>query len=310
MRYVKGVLWLLVYLLGALVAFVYIAPEKAAKIAVEGERDRAGLARKTVTLPDGLEYVYLDGGQGEPLMLLHGFGANKDNFTRVAKFLTPHYRVIVPDHIGFGESSHPQDADYSPLAQVERLRALAQALQVQGLHLGGSSMGGHIAASYAAKYPAEVKSLWLLDPGGVWSAPKSDLALLIEQTGRNPLMAKNEEEFEQIFHFAMNDPPFIPRPFLKVFAQERIRNFDLEARIFQQIRGDSIEARVKGLQTPALIVFGDKDRAIHPKSGEILQQLMPASQLITMPDIGHLPMLENPKQSAADYLAFRRGLGG
>ena len=53
--------------------------------------------------------------------LLHGFGADKDHFARVAHWLTPHYRVIVPDLIGFGESSHPFDADYSPAAQAERL---------------------------------------------------------------------------------------------------------------------------------------------------------------------------------------------
>src|SRR5690242_17628411 len=104
--------------------FVYLAPEKATRLAIDAERDRSGLARKEIDLPGGLHYVYLEGGQGEPVMLLHGFGANKDNFTRVARFLTPHYRVILPDHIGFGESAHPQDADYSPTAQAQRLHAL------------------------------------------------------------------------------------------------------------------------------------------------------------------------------------------
>src|SRR5262245_51033366 len=98
----------------AAIGFVYLAPEKATRWAVASERKRAGLERKEIDLPGGLHYVYLEGGQGDPLMLLHGFGANKDNFVRVARLLTPHYRVVVPDHIGFGESAHPQDADYSP----------------------------------------------------------------------------------------------------------------------------------------------------------------------------------------------------
>src|SRR5207237_6935059 len=99
------------------VGFVYLAPETVTHLAVTGERHRSGLVRKTIDLPGGLNCVYLEGGQGEPLLLLHGFGADKDNFTRVARFLTPHYRVIVPDTIGFGESARPQEADYSPIAQ-------------------------------------------------------------------------------------------------------------------------------------------------------------------------------------------------
>ena len=63
--------------------------------ALEFERRLAGITRKEATLPNGLRYVYLEGGKGEPLMLLHGFGANKDNFVRVAKYLTPRYRVTV-----------------------------------------------------------------------------------------------------------------------------------------------------------------------------------------------------------------------
>ena len=136
--------------------------------------------------------------------------------------------------------------------------------------------------SYAALHPTEVASLWLLDPGGVWSAPVSELRKVIAETGQNPLMARNEEEFAQIFAFVMSDPPFIPRPMLNVIAQERINNFGLEKRIFEQIAADSLEARVTGLRTPTLIVWGDQDRAIHVATAEILH-LMPASQVIILP---------------------------
>ena len=91
--------------------FIFAMPERAVRAALDYERRVAGLERREIDLPDGIKYVYLEGGKGEALLLLHGFGANKDNFTRVAKYLTPHYRVIVPDHIGFGESAHPAQAD-------------------------------------------------------------------------------------------------------------------------------------------------------------------------------------------------------
>ncbi len=267
---------------------------------------RSGLTRKEINLPNGIHYVYLEGGKGEPLILLHGFGANKDNFTRVARFLTPHYRVIIPDNLGFGESGHPHDADYSSSAQAARIRALAQALGITKVHLGGSSMGGQISMMYAFYYPDEVKSLWLIDPGGIWSAPKSEFYELITKTGENPLMARNEDEFAKIFAFVMADPPFIPRPMLNVMAQERIRNYDLEKRIMKEISSDSAEKYVTGLTTPTLIVWGDKDRVINPATAEILHKMMPASEVIMMKGLGHLPMLEEPRQSAEDYLKFRK----
>lgn len=309
LRVLKFLLLIILLAAGGLTAYVYAFPEKAAAGAVASERERSGLVLKQLTLPDGLVYAYLEGGQGEPLLLLHGFGANKDNFTRIARLLVPHYRVIAPDHIGFGASSHPQDADYAPPAQVERLHAFAQALGLQKFHVGGSSMGGHIAASWAAKYPDEVQSLWLLDPGGAWSAPKSELSTLVDSGQPNPLMAQTEDQFAGIFAFVMAQPPFIPRPILNVFAQERIANFKLEQRIFDQIRADSVEQRIAGLATPALIVFGERDRAINPAAGEVYHKLLPNSQFILMPGIGHLPMLEDPSKTAADYLDFRAKLG-
>lgn len=91
-------------------------------------RRRARMTRRTLRLDSGENFVYLDGGNGPPLLLLHGFGGTKDNFTRVAAALTPHYRVIAPDHLGFGESDKPDHADYAPLAQARRLRAFVRAL--------------------------------------------------------------------------------------------------------------------------------------------------------------------------------------
>ena len=308
MRSLKLIAAVLAFVVIAAIGFVHLAPAKALHFAIDAERQSAGLVRKQIDLPGGLHYVYLEGGQGEPLMLLHGFGANKDNFDRVAQFLTPHYRVIVPDHIGFGESSHPQDADYAPTAQAERLRALAQALGIKTLHLGGSSMGGQIALTYAALHPDEVKSLWLLAPAGVWSAPESEMRKVARETGHNPLMAKNEAEFAEVFSFVMTDPPYIPRSMLNVMAQERIGNFALEERILKQLGADPVEQLVTGLATPTLIVWGDNDRVLNPASADILHKLMPHSQVLMMPGIGHLPMLERPQPSAEDYLRFRAAL--
>ncbi len=282
--------------------------EHATRFAIQVERQRADLVRKEIDLPDGQHVAYLEGGQGETLLLLHGFGGNKDNFTRVARLLTPHYRVIVPDLTGFGESGHPAGADYRAQAQVQRLDTLMHALGVRRLHIGGNSMGGYIALTYAAEHRLDVASLWLLDPAGIMQDTKSELAQIITTKGENPLLIHNEDEFARMFDFVMSDPPYVPRAMLDVMARERINNFAMEQQIFKQTVTDPINARVNGLTTPTLIVWGAKDRLIHVATAEVLHKMMPRSQVIIMPDVGHVPMVERPAQSAQDYLRFRAAL--
>ena len=132
---------------------------------------------------DGVDVTYTTGGAGEPLILVHGFGADKDHFTRLAGYLTPHVRVFVPDLLGFGESPRPADASYAPADQAERVRAFARALGLQRVHLGGNSMGGFIVTDYALAHPDEVASLWLLAPAGTALAFDSDLARAMADVG-------------------------------------------------------------------------------------------------------------------------------
>jgi pimeloyl-ACP methyl ester carboxylesterase len=124
------------------------------------------------------------------------------------------------------------------------------------------------------------------------------------------LLAQSREEFRRTVDFAMAKPPFIPAPVLDVMADRRIANAPLEQIIFKQLRSESVEERVRGLAVPALVVWGAQDRVIHPGTAGVIDQLLPNAEVILMPGIGHLPMLEAPEQVTADYLAFRGRLGG
>ena len=272
------------------------------------ERSRAGLVRKDITLADGTHIAYLEGGTGAPLVLVHGFGADKDNFTRISRYLVPHYRVIVPDLVGFGESSHLPDVDYHYAAQAQRLRAFVQALGLVRVDLGGNSMGGGIAMSFAAQHPQEVASLWLIDAAGIAEAPPSELAKIITSTGSNPLMITKESDFAAFMKFVMSDPPYIPGSVMDTLARERIANQDLERKVFQQIATDSVSEAVKGLKTPTLIVWGGEDRALSVGTVPILQTLLPNAQAVVMPHVGHAPMIERPQLTAEDYIHFREQL--
>ncbi|MCK9283638.1 MAG: alpha/beta hydrolase [Rhodocyclaceae bacterium] len=308
-RLLRILLVIVLVTVGGLIAFLYLAPETFTRLAVAAERSRAGLVRKEIVLPDGLRYAYLEGGQGEPLLLLHGFGANKDNFIRIAPYLTARYRLIVPDHIGFAESSHNAQAGYGPDIQAERLHALLLALGIRGkVHVGGNSMGGLIALHYGLHYPQDTASLWLLDPAGATSAPPTEFLKAVAAGPKNPLLVGSTEDLAYLLSQAASKPPFIPRPMLAVFAQERIANQALEKKILADLFKDRTEQRIAGMALPTLIVWGDEDRLLAPAGAEILHRLLPNSQVAMMPDIGHMPMIEDPAATAADFLRFASGL--
>ena len=275
------------------------------------ERSKSDLAVKALTLSSGEKMVYAENGNvaGEPLLLIHGFGGNKDNFTRIARQLE-NYNLIIPDLIGFGDSSKPMAADYRSEAQATRLHELLQAKGLaSNIHIGGNSMGGAISVAYAAKYPKEVKSLWLIDSAGFWSVgvPKSLESATLEN---NPLLVNKTADFYAMYDFVMSKPPYIPKSVKAVFAQERIANEALESKILAQIVEDNVEERAKVIaeyNIPTLVVWGEEDKVIKPETVTLIKEIIPQSQVITMPKIGHVPMIEAVKQTANDYKVFREG---
>src|SRR5574337_199193 len=104
MTFIEGAL-LLAGIIAVGLALEHLAPQRMATLWLALERRRAGLTLKRQRLADNIEMPYLEGGRGEPLLLVHGFGGDKDNFTRVAGRLVRHYRVIIPDLPGFGDAS-------------------------------------------------------------------------------------------------------------------------------------------------------------------------------------------------------------
>ncbi|MES1965992.1 alpha/beta hydrolase [Psychrobacter sp. AH5] len=279
---------------------------------IQYERNKSDLQVKSLTLASGDKIVYAENNSlaGEPLLLIHGFGGNKDNFTRIADQLED-YHLIIPDLLGFGESSKPLSANYDYEAQATRLHELLQAKGVaKNIHVGGNSMGGAISVAYAAKYLKEVKSLWLVDSAGFWSAgrPKSLEGATLDN---NPLLIKSKEDFYKMYDFVMYKPPYLPKSVKAVFAQERINNKALDAKILEQIVTDNVEERAKIIaehKIPTLVVWGDKDQVIKPETVDVIKQIIPQSQIIMMKDIGHVPMVEAVDQTAEDYKVFREGM--
>jgi len=299
---------LLAALAAALLLFERAAPLAAARLGMALERRRAGLRRRDGALP-GFNMPYLEGGAGEALVLVHGFAGDKDNFTRIARFLTPRYRVLIPDLPGFGEAGRAPQAGYAIADQVERLRVFLDRHAPGRVHLGGNSMGGYIAAQFAACHPQRVASVWLLDAAGTAAAQSSAVLDTYRDSGAMPLLVPAERDFARLLAYSAHRKFFLPYSVRTALARRAAADFALHTQIMRQVVASPLlERQYHGLRTPALIVWGEQDRILHPSGAAALAALFGRHRVILMPGIGHLPMLEAPRRSAMDYLAFRRQL--
>ena len=291
----------------ALVLWASLAPtESVAPVLLSLERSRGGLELKEIEA-GGFRIAYLEGGSGEPLVLVHGMGGDKDHWVRVAPYLTPHFRVIAIDAPGFGESDRRADAHYTAADQVANLHAFVAALGLDTFHLGGNSMGGLISAKYAAAYPNDVKSLWLLAPGGVGGGPTGELAGL-KPGDAIPLLVRSPDDVERVMGYAMSRPPFIPGAVKDLLGTRAAADYELHSRIFHELgaewAGEALERTMAGNGTAARIVWGEQDRLLPVRDAEVLHAAMPNSSLLLLPGVGHVPQFEAAKQVADDYIAF------
>jgi pimeloyl-ACP methyl ester carboxylesterase len=277
------------------------------------ERLRAGLY-VLETEVDGTPVSYLEGGDGEVVVLLHGFAANKDHWTRVSKYLTPHLRVIAPDLPGFGDSGLVEGGDYSVAAQAARLHEFVRELGLTRFHLGGSSTGGNVAGAYAARYPETVKTLWLVAPLGVLGAEASDTERMVAEGQAPPLIISSPGEYGNVLDLVFEERPWIPRPMRRHLARQAAARFHHYNWIYRQIRTAGPDGRplpatplqplLEDSPIPTLIMWGDRDRVLHVSGAELLAEVMDDARVEIMPGVGHLPMLEVPEETARLYLSF------
>jgi len=297
-------------LLAALVAGYLAFPDLALQVGRRVPRLLAGLSARSVTAA-GHRIVYLEGGSGEPLVLLHGFGGDKDGWPPLARRLTAHFHLYVLDLPGFGESTRDPAARYGFAEQAERVAAFAQAVGIaRPFHIGGNSMGGAIAGVFAARHPERVKTLWLIDPAGVTSATRSEVYREFE-AGRNPLVVAGPQDFDALMGLLFVHPPWIPPRLAAALARARAAHRDFDAKVFQDLRDSnlSLEKELRGSTVPTLITWGDRDRVVDVSGAALLAAAMLQARLDIQHGVGHVPMMEQPDDTAARYLAFQRSLG-
>lgn len=111
---------------------------------------------------NGLRMHYLVAGQGDPIILLHGYAENSHMWLPLIKELSKNHLVIAPDLRGFGDSD-VTPSGYTKMAMAQDVHALATTLNLGKTRIVGHDIGLMVAYAYAAQYPSEVDRIVLMD---------------------------------------------------------------------------------------------------------------------------------------------------
>jgi pimeloyl-ACP methyl ester carboxylesterase len=292
----------------AAVAAYYAFPEKVAGYLIHAARSKAGLAKKEIKIGDQT-VVYLEGGKGPTILLLHGYTANKDNWTSFAAYLTKDYHVVIPDIPGYGESTKSMGISYALSHQVSRLHEFAGALKLKHFHIAGNSMGGFFAGMYAARYPEEIISVGLFNAAGVTSLEKSAV-MKMRGKGENPLVLKDSNDLPRLMALVFFHPPSLPYPIKKVMVQTALANRKLYEKELKEMEPDffSLEKELSKIEAQTLILWGDQDKVLDVSSVPVFERGLRNHKTVIIKDCGHLPMVEKPQETATRYIDFIKGI--
>jgi abhydrolase domain-containing protein 6 len=257
----------------------------------------------------GHDWPYLEGGPkgAPPLVLVHGFGGDKDNWAMIAPHLVDRYHLIVPDLVGFGDNIRDHDAPYDIKSQTDRLIAFLDALGIDRCHLVGNSMGGWIALQAALDHPGRLTTLTLMNNAGIAGKEESDLQKL-PRDGMSPLVPNSVQDLKNLMAFITHKPRYVPSRFMDVVFEDRSVHNELLDKIFWTIADEvdqrPLNARLSEVGVPTLIIWGRHDRLIDVSCVAELEAGIPVNEVAIFEDVGHVPMLEKPALTASVMRRF------
>lgn len=277
--------------------------------AMQLESASAGFSKHQADIGEMEMTYYLASNPGKPtLLMLHGYSANKDVWVRFAKHFTKDYQVVIPDLAGHGETPFKQEWSYGMPAQAKRVVALLDHLKIEKAHIIGNSMGGFLTATMGVRYPERAASVVMMDAAGVMSPKPSELYEMV-MAGKNPFLVHNRQEFERFFGMTMHKRPFTPSIIIEAVSNDYIARRDQLAKIFADFsESDYLENELDKITMPAMVWWGDKDRLLDISAVPLWQAGIPHLQVKIFENIGHMPMMEVPKESAQVYKEFLESL--
>ena len=262
---------------------------------------------------------YQKAGSGEvPIVLVHGFGASsfswRENLNPIAD---AGFTVYAPDMRGFGLSDKGWDKSMSQDAQADRLKAFMDAQGIDRAVLAGNSMGGGIVTNFSLRYPDRVRGLALVDPaiyGGANSGVASALVSLpgIQRWGQHIVRLiladsdRNADTIQSAWFDGSQVTPDVLSGYRRAL-QTPAWDISLLA-LMRDGASNNLGPRLKDLNVPTLIVWGEHDTWISPTNATKLNQDIAGSQLAIIKNAGHVPHEEKPEEFNGLVIDFVKGL--
>ena len=268
--------------------------------AIESTRNSANLELQELRINDG-KLVYLENKNknyksNETIILIHGFGANKDSWLYLAKELSKDYHLIIPDLPGHGDSFKTDSKKYTIVNQATWLNDFIAKKKIKNITLIGNSMGGAISLRYSNLYPEKLNNLILITSfSSSCIGVESEYSRLLSK-GVNPLITNNLEDYEKLLDFVMYERRYIPSPILEVLAENKMERKLLDEKIFSDFISNMFKKEdiLNNITINTLILWGEYDRVIDLECANILEENIKTSKKLILKNVGHVPQVEVP----------------
>jgi 2-hydroxy-6-oxonona-2,4-dienedioate hydrolase len=234
------------------------------------------------------EFRWLERGEGEPVLFLHGLMGRMDHWEGVLDRLGG--RTCRPMALSL-PIFEPWLSEPSLEALVGHVRAFLDALEIPRVILGGNSLGGHVALRVALAAPERLSGLILTGSSGLFERG------FARGVPHRPTAAFVREKMEEVFH----DPALVTDEWVESVRRlvTAPRSAMRVLRFARAARRDNVEARLAEVRPPTLLVWGREDRITPPDVAERFRRLIPDAVLLYLSACGHAPMLEWPDRFAA-----------
>ena len=288
------------------IVFILVLSCFFGNIVVRGATSTSTCTIATRSTPIGTGTLcYSQVGMGQPILLLHGLFASKEQWhTLSCQLAKSGYRSIVPDLPGYGNSIGFTVQDYTLEHQVDLLHQFMERLGIQSFQIAGSSMGGTIATLYSQLYAQQVRSLALLGaPLGVTAWADSVKKSIVE--GINPIIPITTAQFDREIGLLFVTPP----PISDAVKMGKVNDYITRNRHYQQVWDivnlyNDAMCQAPRIQLPTLVIWGQDDQIYDIQGVDRFQRCIPNIQIVQLPNAGHLPIVENVHQVASHYLSF------